>query len=553
MKKLISFILILSILMTIYIVPSFASDFYGYSTCVYVRFKDGTSTKYYNNSTSDGYTHNVGSYYVVSCWKHELYDGQVITHSSSKAHTIYEYQVKSISSHKTQSSLDYYIMLEEMENNPIEAIDIYRDWLAEFYEDNTIVDLYRLRRDRLLEELGLGFLVQWKNEKIEKIKTSLNLGADLLVDSLENFIVNTKFKIANLFNNPYDEQYIIDNSKDITNNFNINIGNTYNITIGDNYSEYLSVDTYFERQVDENDTVTFRYYAFNHDDGTLIDSDTINPVYDEETETYDLPYEFSGTVIPYDSGTSGNQQRGIYKVESYQVAYPNGIKYDSNNPYIPKQNSTYRSSSPISTGRIAVGSEEDIQEAISQNNYDSDNPKDDLGLLSKIVNLLEEIKVEIQNLFISGEDENGNPLGFLGVLDHLSGLAANIFDFIGTGVGGVGEVISEAVGEAIGNTVGNIRIPTGFLLGLPKFIIMIGGVLISLVGIMLRFVVFITTLWNVEPTSELLSVEMIDSINYVRFMPIPVFGNLYMLTISLITVLAGFMIIKTIRRYEING
>lgn len=366
-------------------------------------------------------------------------------------------------------------------------------------------------------------VVDWLGLKVDKFKNSLILGSDLVFNAGSIL----RLKMAKLFSNPLDDEYIEDENNGVSDELDL----------------VKQLDTFIKRI--EN-TENYEVETYDHETGYRVGYINAPAQYDNETGNYYIDYDIVTDSIP--------SYRGIYQYESYGVTwdYPN-TWHENIEPDLDK--------GITDTGFYVIGKKSEVEKATGQTFEDYETPEGNYsGFFSEIIELLEDvllylkdIKIEIQNLFISGEDENGNPLGFLGILDHLSGLAANIFDFIGTGVGGVGEVISEAVGEAIGNTVGNIRIPTGFLLGLPKFILLIGGVLISLVGIMLRFVVFITTLWNVEPTSELLSVEMIDSIDYVRFMPIPVFGNLYMLTISLITVLAGFMIIKIIRRYEING
>lgn len=363
---------------------------------------------------------------------------------------------------------------------------------------------------------GIG---NWIGSKVEKIQMALDIGNELL-DKAGAYIV---WKVSSLFDIPPES--------DIQNG------------VTSNYSDVMQGDVFIN--LIEGSTNNYNITIHNHATGEVIYNDVVTAVLNSSTNTYVLDFEMISDKLP--------SYRGKY---NYEV---NSVIWDlEDNTYKPN-NQPASHKGVIGSGSYVIGKESEILDALDgKEDNEPEEPNvpienDEITWLQKIYNKLAEIFDYLVN---GNEDENmdpSKPKNVLGWLDHLTGLVSNIKDFFTTDLPNLGSALSgigNSVGDAVGDAINKFEIPTGFVLGLPKFIILIGGVLIALIGVVTRFIVFITTLWNVEPTSELLSPEMIEGLEYVRGIPIPVFGNLEILTVSLITLIAGFLLINIIRRNE---
>ena len=423
----------------------------------------------------------------------------------------------------------------------------------------------------------LDGIINWVGNKIDKIEYAFNLGSELINEAGAYM----EWQIRSLFDIPTPEDLALG----ITNEYTSIQSHDIYITRIENHSEY-NVNIY------------------NHNTGAKIYSTTVPATYNTVTNNWEIKYE---TIVNEMQGSgSVPSHRGRYRVRTSPVVY---IPED----YEAVRQGNTPSRTPgqvretISTTEYVLGTPDEIRETLNYtiakivapvngNNY---NTKPDIYIdlkdnidINVLVNneiikgygtkgtytidkteipyvvglnyiqikattgeLLDFIEINITSPDDVPSDPN-NPTDVLGFLAHLSSLIANIKDLFTTGLTDLGSGIGNLgsnIGREVGRAIDKFEIPTGFALGLPKFILLIGGVLIALIGVVTRFILFITTLWTVPATSELLSPAMIEGLEFVRSIPIPVFGNLLVLTSSFVTIITGFIIIEIIRRNEANG
>lgn len=434
--------------------------------------------------------------------------------------------------------------------------------------------------------------VDWIGQKVDKFKNSLILGTDLIFNAGSIM----RLKMAKLYEDPLDDEYIEDENNGVSDELDL----------------VMQLDTFIRRV--EN-TENYDVEIYNHDTGYRIGYITVPAQYNSETGNYYIEYDIDAESIP--------SYRGIYQYENH------GVVWDSANNTWNVDIVTLFDKGITDTGFYVIGTKSEVEKATGQtfpdvpddeddtevpedntevvlwlqnifnkindifdylvndtedsegnyNNYfdaliyklnqifdslkkeETDDPQN-FGVLNWLENIYQKMDDILESITDISTDENGKPQGFLGLLNNISGIASNLFDLfdvdgvIGSALTGIGQSVGNAVGDALDdleNLVDKFEIPVGFGLGLPKLFLLVGGVLIALIGVILKFIVFIGTLWNVQPTNELLSPEMIQGLEYVRNISIPVFGNLSILTLSLLSVITGFIIIETIRRNEVNG